>query len=533
MDSVFVNGKIYVDREHFEEAMLVKDGKIKMVGSSKDVLAAAAEECEFTNLDGYTVLPGFNDSHLHLQILGQNLGMVQLYGTVSMDELISRGKEFLEKNNPPEGRTLGGWGWNQDYFTGDVRMPTKDDLDKIAVDRPVVFYRACGHAASVNTKALEALGITGDSKDPDGGQIGMENGSPTGIFYERATDLFAPILPPPVAKTYASQIKAAMDYAASMGITTVQSNDVTEANTDEMLEALNLLLENDEVSCRYYGQCGFSTPKAFKKFIDGDHRAKNNDLVQIGPLKLFVDGSLGARTALLRAPYADDAKAEGIKTLADEVFDEFVRTADENNYGVVTHCIGDGAIEMVLDSYHKIIKDGKNPNRHGLVHCQITDKPMLDRIKADDVQVLAQPIFIHYDMNIVYDRVGDELAKTSYAFGTLGRMGVHVSYGTDCPVEDLNPYNNLFCAVTRKGFEGDKVYLPEEKVDIYTAIDNYTVGSAFACNDENGRGRLKEGFLADFVVLDSDIFTIPEDDIKDVRPVATYVGGVATYTKGE
>jgi predicted amidohydrolase YtcJ len=532
MDSVFVNGKIYVDRGHFEEAMLVKDGKIAMVGKSKAVLAAAAEECEFVNLEGHTVVPGFNDSHLHLQLLGRNLGMVQLYGTASMAELITRSKDFLATHDLPAGQTLGGWGWNQDYFTDGKRMPNRHDLDKIATDRPIVFFRACGHAASVNSKALEALHFTAATKDPEGGQLGREeNGEPDGIFYEHGTDMLAPIMPQPVAETFAAEIKAAMDYAASMGLTTLQSNDVTETNSTEMIAALRLLEKRGELSCRYYGQCNFLNPSAFAKFIKDDERAKNNDLVQVGPLKLFVDGSLGARTALLRGKYADDAKAVGIKTLSDEVFDEFVRMADVAGYGVVTHCIGDGAVEMVLDSYHKVIKDGKNPNRHGVVHCQITDKPMLERIKADDVQVLAQPIFIHYDMKMVRDRVGDELAETSYAFGTLTRMGVHLSYGTDCPVEDLNPYNNLHCAVTRKGLEGDEVYLPGEKVDISTAIDNYTAASAFCCGDEARRGRLKEGYFADFVVLDRDIFEIPEDEIKDVRPVATYMGGNATYKK--
>ncbi len=533
MDNIYINGKIYVDRGVFAEAMLVRDGVIVQVGTNKEVLAAGAEECELVNFEGKTVIPGFNDSHLHIQGLGRNLSMVELYNTGSMAELIERGRDFLAKHNPPAGKTLGGWGWNQDYFSDEVRIPNRHDLDKIATDRPVAFYRACGHICTINTKALEELGITGETPDPEGGQIGKdEHGVPNGIMYERASEkMIEPILPEPVAATFEKEIRAATDYASSMGLTMVQSNDITESNVDEMTKAIASMREAGDLACRYYGQNYFNTVAGFERFVKMDERSKNTDLVGIGPLKMFVDGSLGARTALLRGEYADDKNAVGIKTLPDEVFDGLVQSAYKNEYGVITHAIGDGAIEMVLDSYHKVIENGDNKFRNAIVHCQITDDELLDRIKADNLSVMAQPIFIHYDMNMVHDRVGDALASTSYAFGRLGKMGVNVSYGTDCPVEDLNPFNNLHCAVTRKGLEGDAVYLPEEKVDIYTAIDNYTVASAYECFMDGKLGRLKAGYLADFTVLDTDIFEVAEDEIKNIRPVMTFVGGVKTYEK--
>ncbi|MBQ6000408.1 MAG: amidohydrolase [Clostridia bacterium] len=531
MDRVFFNGKVYVERDRFEEAILVRGDRIALVGKNDEVLAAAGD-CERVDLEGRTVIPGLNDSHLHLQMLGKSLNEVQLYGCTSLAEVIRRGKEFLATHPLKDGAPLTGFGWNQDYFTDEVRMPNRYDLDQITTDRPVIFSRACGHAISANSYAIEHIGLTADSAQPEGGEFGITDGEPNGLFFEHASSLLDPLRVPVTPELLATQLKSGMDYAASMGLTTVQSNDLSESNYLKYLAAFDILRAKDAITCRYWSQCSFTTAENLIGFFsEGFKRGSGDNLVQFGSVKLFIDGSLGARTALLRGPYADDPNALGIKTLADDVFDDIVRISDEHNCTVVTHCIGDGAVENCINSYAKVIKDGTNPNRHGIVHCQITDVPLLERMQKLNICALVQPIFIHYDMHVVRQRVGDALADTSYAFGTLGRMGVPVSYGTDCPVEDLNPYDNIYCAVTRRDLNGGEIYLEKECVDRFTAIDNYTVGSAYTCFDENGRGRIKEGFLADFVVLDADIFTVPEDQIRAIRPVATYLGGRVAYQR--
>lgn len=533
MDRVFFNGKIYVEREHFEQAMLVQDDRIVRVGSDGEVLAAAPNGCERVDLEGRTVVPGFNDSHLHILMLGDNLNQVALHGCTSMAEVISRGREFLATHNLPAGQTLQGFGWNQDYFTDEVRMPNRYDLDQISTEHPIIFSRACGHAISINSRAIEMLGLTAQTPQPMGGEFSIgENGEPDGLLFERASNLLAPLRPEQTPEVMASYLKAAMDYAASMGVTTAQSNDLSENNYPDFLAAIDLLRQRDAITCRYFAQCSFTDPRKLETFFaEGHIRGDGDSLAQIGSIKMFIDGSLGARTALLRGPYADDPNAVGIKTLPDDLFDEIVRVTDAHNCTVVTHCIGDGAVENCLTSYSRVIGDGPNKNRHGIIHCQITDADQLARIRDLDVCAMVQPIFIHYDMHVVRERVGDALAETSYNFGTMGRMGIHVSYGTDCPVEDLNPFENLYCAVTRRDLNGGEVYLPGECVDIYTAIDNYTYESAYTCFDENQRGRLQPGYLADFVILDADIFTIPAEQIKAVRPVATYLGGRAVYQR--
>ncbi|NLT57474.1 MAG: amidohydrolase family protein [Clostridiales bacterium] len=535
MDRVLYNGKIYVERDRFAQALWMQDGVIRAVGSDDSVLGEAPEGSERIDLGGATVIPGFNDSHLHMRMLGENLKLVQLHNAASLQEVIDRGRQFIEKNAPLPGTLVAGFGWNQDYFTDARRMPNRHDLDQVSTEHPVYFARACGHAVSVNTLALQMAGITSGTPQPEGGQFELgEDGQPNGIFHECASRMFADITPKVTAETIADDIATAMAYAASLGITCVQSNDYNEENRHEMDAALALLRERGGLLTRYYAQNAFTNPGTLAAlFEEGYATGRGDDLVRMGPLKLFVDGSLGARTALLRGRYADNDKAQGIQTLSDEVFDELVRIADEAGVSVVTHAIGDGAIDKVLCSYEKVIKGGDNKNRHGVVHVQITDKPMLQRFVDSGVLALIQPIFLHYDMYIVGDRVGPELEETSYAFGSMVRMGIRASYGTDCPVEDLNPFENVYTAVARRDLKcrPEGGYFPAEAVDVQTAIDCYTAESAYSCFAEDRLGRLQPGYLADLVVLDADIFTVPHEDILKIRPVTTYLAGRPVYRR--
>jgi hypothetical protein len=252
----------------------------------------------------------------------------------------------------------------------------------------------------------------------------------------------------------------------------------------------------------------------------------NTSFNKIGPIKLFADGSLGARTAYLREDYKDDSGNRGVRIYTDDELDEITRYIDSNNKQMLIHAIGDGAIKQVLNSYKKIIFNGNN-KRHGIVHLQITDEEIFKMMKDLDCLALVQPIFLNYDIHIVENRVGEKLAKTSYAFNTLIKRGVHLSLGTDAPVEDLNPFNNLYCAVNRKDLNGypDKSWNESEKMDIYDAIDAYTKGSAYVSFEEGVKGRLEKNYYADFVVLDDDIFEIDTERIKDIKINRTVVDG--------
>lgn len=534
MRTVYLNGHIYVERGVFAQAVLVEDGIITAVGTNESVLADAGD-AQQVDLAGRTMIPGFNDSHLHVLNLGTSLRMVRLSGVKSLATVIEKGREFLAATPLAPGATLVGRGWNQDYFTDEARMPTRHDLDKITTEHPIMFTRACGHVAVCNTLALEMCGITADTEQPYGGQFDVdENGEPNGIFRELAKNLLNPIVPQETLESTIENYRTAIAYANEFGITSVQSNDVREGNTENVLGALAQLEEAGELNVRFYHQCCFMSPESLNDFIAKGHRTGNGtEMNKIGPLKLFTDGSLGARTAYLRQDYADEAGQQGISTLNQEEINTLVQIAHANGLQVATHCIGDKAIEMMLDGYDTVIENGENTMRHGIIHCQITDMPLIERFAASDVLAQVQPIFIHYDMHVVAQRVGEELASTSYAFGTMGEKGIHVSYGTDCPVEDLNTFDNLYCAVTRKDLNGNPAgaWHPEECVDMETAVDNYTIESAYASFDEERKGRIMPGFYADMTVLDRDIFTVAHEEIRGTKVEMTIVGGRVVYQR--
>ena len=534
MKTLYFNGRVYVERDHFEQAVLVENGIITAVGTDAQLLPLA-NGADKVDLTGRTLIPGFNDSHLHLLHLGASLRVVRLGDVKSLAELVETSREFLRTANLAGGAALQGRGWNQDYFTDEARMPTRHDLDKIATDRPVVFTRACGHVMVCNTKALELLNITKATAQPVGGQFDLdENGEPNGIFRELANNMLAPLAPAQTEELIIENYAAATAYANSLGITSVQTNDVREDNFEAVINATKRMEAAGKLSVRLYHQSCFMSAATFKNFLAAGYKTGvGTDMNKIGPLKLFTDGSLGARTAYLREDYADDAGNRGISTLTQQQVNDIMAIADENDMQVATHCIGDKAIELLLNGYATVIKNGNNRLRHGIVHCQITDDGLINRFVENDVLALVQPIFIHYDMHIVAQRVGEKLAATSYAFGTLGRRGVHVSYGTDCPVEDLHTFNNIYCAVTRKDLNGkpEGAWHPEEKVDIYTAIDNYTAESAYTSFEENKKGRIKPGYFADLVVLDRDIFTLPEDNLRDTQVDMTIVAGKIVYAR--
>ena len=534
MKSAFVNGKVYMNAGQFAEAVLVEDGVIVAVGGTSEVKMIAGD-AEVVDLGGRTVLPGLNDSHCHLYSVGVSLTSLMMLGCTSVTACIETSREYIKKNNIPAGRAIFGRGWNQDYFTDEVRLLNRHDLDKISTEHPIVVRRACGHIATCNTLALEKAGITKDTPQVAGGEIRRdEAGELSGIFSENAIVLLNKLEEVPTQEEMLKTLKAAMAYANTHGITSVQTNCVKDENTDTMLGLYEELGRRGEATLRAYHQCNFTNVGGLKKFIaDGHKTGKGTDMNKIGPLKLFVDGSLGARTAVMRKPYHDDPSTTGVVCLTQEQLDEMVETAHKAGLQVATHAIGDGGIDMIVSSYEKVIGDSPNKNRHGVVHVQITDIPLLERFEKSDIMALVQPIFLHYDMKIVEGRVGHDLAMTSYAFNTMDKMGIHVGYGTDSPVEDLNSMNNIHCAVNRQDMKGEPAggYNPAECVPLTQAIDNYTAGSAYISFDEQKKGRIQPGFLADMCVLDRDIFTIDPSEIMNVKVDMTILGGKTVYTR--
>lgn len=539
MKLVLTNGKIYIERDVFAEAVLAENGKVVLTGTNAEVLAAAGTDAEVIDLEGKTVIPGLNDSHQHLLMIGQGMLRPNTIGVTSIDELIQRVKDFIAEHPDYAKNGIISMGWNQDLFTDEKRVPTRYDLDKISTEIPIVLSRICGHVATANSKVFELL-EKNNMKPEAGGTIEVdENGVPNGVLTETAVNMAQDVIPRLTVEENKKAFLMAADYALAHGITSVQSNDVGNATLSEadVFAMLHDIYDNELTPLRYYAQVCYHSVDAFREYALGGEferqKSLDNDYLTVGPVKLFKDGSLGGRTGTMRNGYLDDPGNYGVETTTDEDMETFCHIADQAGMQVMTHVIGDKAIEDVIRNYKNVMRDGKNPLRHSLNHCQITDLPMLEEIAKNDILVQYQPIFLDYDMHAVVSRCGEELSSTSYAFKTMEALGGHVAYGSDSPVEDCNPFPNLYCAVTRKDMKGwpEDGFFPQECVDVMQAIDAYTIGSAYTEFKEDIKGRIKPGYFADMVVLDKDIFTCDPMEIRYILPTMTIVGGKIAYQR--
>ena len=533
---VLTNGKIYVERGVFAQAVCAEGGVIRCVGSNEEVLRVAGGGAEVFDCEGRTVIPGLNDAHCHIFTVGLNMAQLQLSGARSLHEIIERGRRFLAEHPDAGKRGIEGGGWNEDLFTeGERRFPDRHDLDQISSEVPIVVRRVCEHIFSVNTRAIEIMGLTKDSPQFEDGLFEREeDGTPSGVFKENLARARS-VLPPYTAKEYGDLYARAAAYAVSRGITSLQSNDVglLPLTPDEVFRLINDVHAQGRAALRHRQQTTFYKLEDFREYLAGTY-ARRGDFhphVEAGPLKLFKDGSLGGRSAALRQAYHDDPGNFGVEALSDADMDVFCRAAKEAGVQVVTHAIGDRAVAGVVGCYARA--DAQNRLRNVINHCQITDRPLLEDIARNHICVCYQPIFLDYDIHMAEARCGHELASTSYAFGTLSRMGVPIGYSTDSPVEDCNPFPNIYSAVTRMDKEGwpEGGWFPEERVDVAAAIDAYTTGSAYLEFHEGDKGRIQPGFAADMTVLDEDIFTCSPRAIRDILPVMTVIAGEVAYQR--
>ena len=529
---LFYNGHFYTGPGYAASVLWAQGGRIRALGGP-ELLAAAPPELPRTDLGGGWALPGFNDSHLHLLDVGRGLASVDLFGASGPADIAARCAAFVRAHAVPPGQAVYGNGWNQDLFAGPHTLPTRADLDAAVPDHPLLLDRVCGHIMLCNTAALRAAGITSQTPDPPGGGIDRgPGGEPNGLLRDNAVALVRPLLPAETPAACAGRWRAALAHAAAHGLTSVQTCDVRSRDWPTVLAALEELDAQDALPLRLTLQCAMDTPADLQALWDAGYRpGAHGKRWKIGPLKLFLDGSLGARTAWLRGGYADASGAHGLCCLPMAETLVLARKADAAGMQVVAHAIGDGAMEEMLDIIETLNapRGGANPLRHGVVHCQVTAPGQWDRLAALGAGALVQPIFLDYDHTIVTARCGAALAGTSYAFGDAVRRGLPVSYGTDAPVESLDPLRNLYAAVTRRPLSGGAPWQPQQGVTRAQALFCYTQGSAWQEFAEAEKGRLAPGFLADFTVLDRDYFTVPEADIPRLRVQATVTGGQVVY----
>ncbi|MCR2044468.1 amidohydrolase [Anaerosalibacter massiliensis] len=542
MDKIILNGKIATMVSKYiswAEAIAIKDKKIAKVGTNEEVLDLKSDNTEIIDLKGKTVLPGFNDSHMHLLSYGYSCRAVNLNGTESIDGIVERIKDFIKDKNIKKGKWIVGRGWNDDYFKDEKTFPTRYDLDRVSTEHPIAIIRACGHIQIANSKALELAGITKDTPQIEGGKFDLdENREPTGIFREKAIELLTSQIPEPTVEDIKEMLLEGIEDANSCGITSIQTDDfeaIPGNNFHNILKAYRELEEEGKLSLRIYEQCLLPSMDRINSFLNSGYRTGwGNEYFRIGPLKLLGDGSLGARTAALTQPYADCPDTRGIPVFTQEEIDELVEVAHNNDMQVAVHCIGDKAMYMTFEAIEKALnKSPREDHRHGIVHCQITDEYLLNKFKELNAVAYIQPIFLDYDWKIVKDRVGEKLEKTSYNWKTLLDSGVHIACGSDAPVESFNVLNGIYEAVTRKDLKGNPEggWMPEQKLTVEEAVYGFTKAGAYTSFEEDIKGSIEEGKLADIVVLSKNIFEIPEDEIKNIEVEMTIFDGEIVYEK--
>lgn len=540
---------------------IIKNAKIATMNEAQPLAAAAVVDGEYfayagseegasewfasrgktpdkiLDLNGRFMLPGFNDSHMHyLHYVKAKFG-ASLYGSASLKEVLDRMTAFFkDRYDKDSGLWVSGEGWNQDYFEDVKRFPTSRDLDAITTDYPMIVMRACFHIGVLNSRAMEAIGLNRDTAASYGAYVETdENGEPNGVIKEKLFDDVKGMMPAPDIRQLADKMEETQVEFFAAGITSVQTDDLLYIPTGSEYDMLRLLRDDSEkglLRIRYAHQVLLPQPADCVRFYDeeGLDDTFGNRSYKISCVKLLADGSLGARTAYMRRPYADDAGTQGIPIYTQEALNYQVLEAHRHNMAAIIHAIGDGAIEMCLNAIENARRTYPHLRpRHGIVHCQITTPEQLRRFRELDVSAFVQPVFIDYDMHIVRDRVGDELTETSYAWRTYIESGVHTSFGTDCPVENYNPMRGLYCAVTQKSINGDGPFLPQQIISRQQALYCYTAAGAYETHDEDVKGLIAPGYLADYTVLDTDLLECPDEAILKAKPVMTAVGGEIVF----
>lgn len=518
MKTLYINGKIFT-KKGFMKSLLIEDGMIKKVYHEEKEIKAD----QIIDLKGKVLLPGFNDSHCHLFNLAELNSQLVLNEVNSIDEIIEKGKKYLKDN--PNLQIIFGRGYNDDYLL-EKRLLRKDDLDKISKEIPIIITRVCGHVQTINSKAISLLKLHPTDKVA-GGEIEVFGNELSGVLHENAMSLTEEFYPIYEVSNIKEKLLKEIKKANALGLTSIQSNDINVGNKNykNILLAYQELLKENKLHIRVTLQATFNEVEDYLEFRKLN---EDNDFLKIGPLKIFLDGSLGAKTALLRNDYQGLEGYKGIGCDTKDIY-SFLKKAQEEGVSVIAHAIGDAAIEQFLNIKEEIYGIS-NPNRLGIVHCQVTDKDLINKIEKLNILIYAQPIFISYDMDILPNIVDEEIAKQSYAFNTLFKK-TWLSFGTDAPVEKLNCFDNLYCAITRYNLDYTKQLNPNEAFKVEDAINAYTYNSAYMSYDEEYLGLIKEGYAADFIVLDKDIFTIDPKEIRSINVVRTVVGGKTVYKK--
>ena len=506
------------------EAIGTEDGRIVFLGTDREALAQNWDER--TDLEGRQLLPGFNDTHMHLLYYAFFQKNLPLFGVDSIETMVRLGRERVERDRPPY---LLGMGWNQETLA-EGRMPNRQDLDRISTEIPICLMRVCAHIAACNTAMAEQLKAIRDRVPASvWGKVDLENG----LLREEAMRLYTEIIPAESdGEVKEMLLRGARDLNAA-GITCVHSDDLQVLSGMDPIRLVALFRELERegaLTVRVYEQC-LVEPDRFEDFqaVRSDP-ADRTSLFRTGPRKLLQDGSLGAKSAEMIAGYVDEPDNHGIPIHTEEELYELIRAAHSRRMDVAVHAIGDLALQKVCGAVERVQREDPWPQaRHGVVHAQTTTPALLERMKSLNLQAYIQPIFIDADMEIISKRVGEEHARDCYNWKSMGELGLRTSGGSDCPVEPFDILDNLRAAVTRQNRAGTRTYLPEQALTVEEGLRLFTSNAAWASRDEAVRGTLELGKLADLVVLDGDLFSTDPAHFPQISVWETVLNGKTVF----
>jgi predicted amidohydrolase YtcJ len=526
-DEIFVNATIYTgngfaeDKPEIVQAMALGGGKILAVGTTEEIARLAGPHTVQHDLSKSKsfIFPGFNDAHVHLGSAGSTKLNVDLTGVQSLADMQAKVQTYA--TGSPSGHWLTGGNWDHTLWATKT-LPTRQDLDKVTAGHPAFLGRIDGHIAIANSAALAVAGITGKTVPPQGGAIDLDaSGNPTGILRESAQDLIDKVIPPPSHDERRHGDQLAIADALAHGVTSVQ--DFSDWDDFLIFEDLE---KEGKLNLRITEWLPFKDPLPDLIKMRAHHDL-NDPMLHTGFLKGFMDGSLGSRTAALKAPYADDPGNTGLPQYTQDQLNKMAIERAKAGFQLGFHAIGDKAAAMALDAYSQ--PGISTTARNRIEHAQVVDPTDIPRFKKLGVIASMQPSHLLTDMNWAEDRLGSNRAAYSYAWKAFLDAGVPLAFGTDYPVEPVTPFRGLYAAVTRMNEAGTKTYFPESKLSRGQALYAYTQGSAYAEFAEKHKGKLAPGYDADFILVDSDLCTIAAPAILHTHVRETYVAGQKSY----
>ena len=511
--TLYINCNVYGRPD--VKSILCNNGKILQLLPSTNINSGKK-----VDLKGGWVYPGFIDSHMHLTGLGMSLESIDLVGTDSKSNVLEIIKDSIK--NYPKGSWIIGRGWDQNDWE-DLSYPTARDLDQISKEHPMVFRRIDGHAIWTNTLAMEISNITSKTKDIEGGIIiKNDKNVPTGIFIDNAIDLIENNMPEKSDADIRRQVLKAQKLLNRYGITSIHDAGTSKNEID----VIKNMIEDKELTIRIFSMIN-NDPKDYGFFLKNGPEV-HNPFLRIESIKVYLDGALGSRGAALLEPYTDYPSQKGLLLISPSEHRQLVEKFNMANFQVNTHGIGDRAIRIILDNY-EWAANLKMRNR--IEHSQVVHDDDIPRFKELNVTPAIQATHCTSDMYWVEDRLGKNRIHQAYPWKSFINLGIPLPGGSDAPIENPNPLEGIYASITRKDKMGypEDGWIPSQKMNLPEAIKSYTEWASYASNEENIKGKIEEGYYADFTVLDRELKSENPKKILETRVLATILNGKIIY----